>query len=208
MNKRILLSSMSIFASLALVTGATFAFFSDSGTSSGNVFGAGTMDIQLDDANETTPVDNITATFNVPSMVPGQSEAQEVSLHNAGSVNIAEIALGLTSTNTDAGLTSNLRDVLNMQVVAGGTKSVNTCTGGTDVTSAIDLAVGDNATPLTMQEFTGDTYDSLPIALAAAGPDDKVCVVVTMQSTASDAYQGDSATASFVFTAHQDLSQI
>lgn len=207
MNKRIVLSSVSIFASLALVTGATFAFFSDSGTSSGNVFGAGTLDLQLDDTNDPFAND-ITATFNVSDMAPGDSAAQEISLHNEGSVDIAEIAMGLTSTNVDPDADpSDLRDVLDMEVRAGGSKSGDVCTGGTDVTGAIDAVVGNGGVPLTMAEFTGDTYDSLPIALPAAGADSQVCISVAMQSTAGDIYQGDSATASFVFTAHQDVSQ-
>lgn len=48
MNKRIVLSSMSIFASLALVVGATFAFFTDSETSQDNAFAAGELDLQVD----------------------------------------------------------------------------------------------------------------------------------------------------------------
>ena len=54
MNKRLLLSLASLAASSALVVGATFAFFSDSGTSNDNVFSAGTLDLKLsDDTPET-----------------------------------------------------------------------------------------------------------------------------------------------------------
>lgn len=48
MNKRILLSSLSILASAAIVAGATFAFFSDSETSAGNTFTAGGLDLKID----------------------------------------------------------------------------------------------------------------------------------------------------------------
>src|SRR5688572_21468959 len=50
-NKRIALRSVSIVASLALVAGATFAFFSDTETSSGNTFTAGQLDLKVNDVD-------------------------------------------------------------------------------------------------------------------------------------------------------------
>lgn len=47
-NSRILLSAASIALAAALVVGATFAFFSDSETSTGNTFTAGTLDLKVD----------------------------------------------------------------------------------------------------------------------------------------------------------------
>ena len=46
-NSKILLSVASIAAAAALVVGATFAFFSDTETSSGNTFAAGTLDLKV-----------------------------------------------------------------------------------------------------------------------------------------------------------------
>lgn len=48
MNRRIVLSSLSIFASAALIAGATFAFFTDEEKSSGNVFAAGSLNLKVD----------------------------------------------------------------------------------------------------------------------------------------------------------------
>lgn len=48
LNSRILLSLASIAAAGALIVGATFAFFSDSETSTGNTFAAGTLDLKVD----------------------------------------------------------------------------------------------------------------------------------------------------------------
>src|SRR3990167_4747947 len=47
-NSKILLSVASIAAAAALVIGATFAFFSDTETSTGNTFTAGTLDLKVD----------------------------------------------------------------------------------------------------------------------------------------------------------------
>ena len=48
LNTKILLSGATILAAAALVIGATFAFFSDSETSTGNTFAAGDLDLQID----------------------------------------------------------------------------------------------------------------------------------------------------------------
>ena len=195
-------------AALVLVGSATYAYFTDTATSSNNSFGAGTMKLQLDNDGQNF-FDDVSATFNVTDFSPNESAAQEISLHNAATVDIAEIALGLTSTNFDPADPddSDLRNVLLLTIVPGGTASAGDCTGGSNITTAIDTAVGNGDSTLTMMEFTGDTYDSLPTPLPAGGFDDKVCIRVTMDPTASDVYQGDSANASFVFTAHQDSSQ-
>ncbi len=47
-NSKILLSGAAIFAAVALIIGATFAFFSDTETSEGNTFTAGALDLKVD----------------------------------------------------------------------------------------------------------------------------------------------------------------
>jgi predicted ribosomally synthesized peptide with SipW-like signal peptide len=47
LNKKIITSSMSIIAALSLMTGATFAFFTDSASSTGNTFTTGNADLQI-----------------------------------------------------------------------------------------------------------------------------------------------------------------
>lgn len=209
MSRKILISGLSIIATLGIVGAATFAYFSDVAQSTNNVFGAGTMNLQLNGTNE-----NISSTFNLPSMSPGDTAAQVISLHNAGTTDIAEVALGLTSTNNDPDDPDNsdLRSVLLMKVVEGGTSIAGpngtVCDGSGDVTNSVDGQVGDNSTPLTMTEFTGDTYNALAIPLLAGGADDQVCLEVGLDATnTTDIYQGDSANATFVFTAFQDISQ-
>lgn len=48
MNTKIVLSGLSILASLAIMGAATFAFFSDSETSEDNVFTSGSLDLKVD----------------------------------------------------------------------------------------------------------------------------------------------------------------
>lgn len=54
-NKKIAISTISILTSLMLMGGATFAFFSDSATSTGNTFSTGSADVQI--AEDVPPAD-------------------------------------------------------------------------------------------------------------------------------------------------------
>jgi len=79
MNKRILLSVMTIGVVLAMVGGATRALFSDTETSVGNTFSAGTIDISVDDQNPWT--DN----FELVDMKPCYTDYINFTIKNVGS---------------------------------------------------------------------------------------------------------------------------
>src|SRR6188472_2650854 len=98
MNKKIAASAMSILASLAIMSGSTFAFFSSSATSTANIFAAGTLELLIDDNNEATPAATVTASFGGTNMVPGSSKSGFVSLHNDGSIAISEVKFDSTQT--------------------------------------------------------------------------------------------------------------
>lgn len=208
-NTRISLSLLSILAASAMMAGATFAFFSDVATSTNNQFGASTMDIQLSNDGSTFGND-VTQTFNVPALMPGASRTQTLTFKNNGTTDIAEIAMKLDATAVDAGSNgSDLRNALFVRVfensVADGTNT--SCTGGSEVTAAIDLAVGNNSGTLQMSEFNGDTYDSLNLPILVGGANKTACVMITLDPAATDIYQGDTANAILSFIAHQDTSQ-
>src|SRR3989338_7080590 len=92
MNKRIVFSALSIFASAAFVVGATFAFFSDSETSSGNVFAAGEIDLQGGNdawyngepqSGSSWPLKDLNSDdlfFNYSDLKPGDWEEDTISL--------------------------------------------------------------------------------------------------------------------------------
>ena len=202
MNKRILLSSISLFSSLALVTGATFAFFSDVGTSTDNVFAAGNLNLQLDDVNETTAVESVTASFAGTNLAPGQTtDLGFVSLHNGGTLNIAEIELA--ADRTDANV-NTLPSVLNMTIKTG---SNQTCINNpVDRTADVAAGVGNGVGPVTLQELIDTSgFDALP----GITPTETyfVCMAATMDSAAGNEFEGASATIDFLFTANQDASQ-
>ena len=82
--KKILFAVMAVVLCLGLM-GAAFAYFSDTETSSGNTFTAGTLDLVLSDDDE-TDLDGVTATWMSPvGWAPGDTETATLTMKNVGS---------------------------------------------------------------------------------------------------------------------------
>jgi len=121
MNKRILLSVMTIGVVLAMVGGATRALFSDTEVSSGNTFSAGTIDISVGDAPWTDG-------YTLSEMKPCYTDYINFTIHNDGN-NPANIWKTLKNFVTDPGVMSEPECV-----AEGGTwVDGDGCTGGTPV---------------------------------------------------------------------------
>jgi len=117
--KKILGLSVAALMVMGLVGGGTWAYFSDTETSTNNVFSAGTIDLSLNGANSDVTV------FTVGNMAPGATGNGNVSLRNIGSLpaNLTVIvgtvasaestgyqgtaASGTTTTLVDTNLTGN-----------------------------------------------------------------------------------------------------
>lgn len=80
--KRIILGVFAIFLVVALAAGATIAQFSDTETSNGNTFTAGSLDLTVDGNNGVN-----TLKFTVSNLVPGNQRIYTWTLHNSGSIN-------------------------------------------------------------------------------------------------------------------------
>lgn len=97
-NSRILLSVASIAAAGALIIGATFAFFSDTATSSDNSFSTGILDLKIRDNNEGFS-DAVTASTVANNMIPGGTPTESyVCFKNTGDYDIQEIILAMSAT--------------------------------------------------------------------------------------------------------------
>ena len=192
LNKKIALSAMSILASLALLGGATFAFFSSAGTSTDNVFGTGTLTLLLDDVDDTTPAATIDASFGDSSMAPGETTSGFISMHNDGSIDIAEVNLGATETVSS---TPDLAEKLN--ITSAEIDTVSTCDDDpVDVSSSFT----------TLAALNSADFD-LPSSDIAAGATKYLCMTFELDEGTDDTYQGKSITETFTFIGHQDLSQ-
>lgn len=93
--KNIIKSLLVVVAVAAIAGGATWAYFSDSETSTGNTFTAGTATIALDgDAS------NGAAYFTAANMKPGDTVTKYVAVKNTGSINLLFRAYVNATTNT------------------------------------------------------------------------------------------------------------
>lgn len=76
-----LAAAVLVVGATSMITGyATFAFFSDTGLASDNVFQAGTIDMKTGDQDSTT------STIGAPNFAPGDVESGTVELTNDGSI--------------------------------------------------------------------------------------------------------------------------
>lgn len=96
LNKRIAVGFMSIAGALAIAGGATFAYFSDAVSSTGNTFSSGTLDIQIRDENQGFG-DAVTASAVVEGLYPGGDEyVSYLCFRNSGNTPIQEILTKMT----------------------------------------------------------------------------------------------------------------
>jgi len=72
---------MTLVLVIGLVGAGAFAYFSDTETSTGNSFTAGTLDLKVDNAD-----DPIVAKITVAYMKPGDTGSVEISVKNDGSI--------------------------------------------------------------------------------------------------------------------------
>jgi hypothetical protein len=81
--------------------GAAFASFQDTGTSTGNTFTAGTLDLKLTDDNEGL-ADGVTSSWTMSNMTPGLSSVTNgVTLKNTGSVAANHVKISFVNTIQD-----------------------------------------------------------------------------------------------------------
>lgn len=108
MKKKIALSFLVMALMMALVGGATFAWFTDSETVTGNSFATGTLVVGLDN---TSPLAG-------SNLAPGSSISKSGSIQNTGSLD-AYYRVTLTSTNdpTLKGMAGTLSDKIQCTVV-------------------------------------------------------------------------------------------
>lgn len=90
-KKQLGIGVMSAALGIALIGGGTFAYFSDSETTS-NTFAAGTLDL----------IANPTEIINIDNIKPGDSMIRDFELQNNGSLDIDKVLLSTNYTVNDA----------------------------------------------------------------------------------------------------------
>jgi predicted ribosomally synthesized peptide with SipW-like signal peptide len=131
--KKILLSLLTVALVSSSAVGATQAYFSDTETSTGNTFAAGSLDLAVDENNGLN-----TVKFTVANMRPGNQPKATYTLNNVGSLNgyldlenisVSSNENGCLEPETDAGDANcdnpglgqgELQDVVNMRLFLDG----------------------------------------------------------------------------------------
>ncbi len=190
-NSRILLSAASIAAAGALVIGATFAYFSDSGTSNDNVFATGTLILKLSDANETEQ-DNVIASFGGTNLKPGDSVTGQLNLKNTGTISANHAEVAVVNTNSDT--TNPLDKVLEITTLNYDGLSVLSQVTDANTNGWIDL-----------DDLKASGLDNL--ALTNLNTNHPLDLTVKFRSDAGDVYQGDNVDSDWTITLNQDVLQ-
>ena len=203
-TKRALLASvLSVVVCAAMLVGSTFAWFTDSVTSAGNIIKSGNLKVALEWANGTEALDTATwqdastgAIFNYDLWEPGYTEARHVRISNKGN-----LALKYEIRIVANGEVSKLAEAIDVYYVKDG-KQITSRTGLTDENKIGTLSqvlanpyaakghilAGDNAADvatiaLKMQESAGNEYQNLSI-----GTDFSIQLVATQYTSEKDSF--------------------
>ena len=193
-KRALLLSALSLLMCVSMLIGSTFAWFTDSVTSSGNIIKSGTLDVTMEWKDATTTGAQQTykdasagAIFNYDLWEPGYVEAKNIKISNVGT-----LALKYNLNIAANGEVSELADVIDVYFAEGEHTLANR-----------------EMTELTWVGTLSDILDGMPANMAGdlkANTADTVTIALKMQETAGNEYQGLSIGSDFkvVLMATQD----
>jgi predicted ribosomally synthesized peptide with SipW-like signal peptide len=215
--KKIIGLSIAAVIILALVSGATLAFFSDTEVSSNNQFSAGTLNLKLSDADQ-TDVDGVTASFGGSNLAPGDSVGPStITLKNTGTLTADHVDIKFQNTvidnpTYDAGdLGANITDMSTVLTVSalsyGATDLLSKTTGIFDNTyiRAADTA-GNGDGIITLNELKDVIIQGLT-APAADNGTVVFSITVSIPASVGNGIQGDLVNVTVTFGLFQDVSQ-
>lgn len=202
-TKRTLVASvMSLVLCMAMLIGTTFAWFTDSVTSTSNIIKSGTLDVTMEWADGTTNPDNTIwkdagegAIFNYDLWEPGYTEVRHIKIENQGT-----LALKYQLSIIANGEVSELTDVIDVYYLdpakqvsertdLSADMKIGTLTqvlAAIDTTASGNLEAGQNHTitlAFKMQETAGNEYQNKSI-----GSDFRVILSATQLELESDSF--------------------
>ena len=211
MNKKILLSIMAIGLIAMLAGTGIYALFNDTETSTGNTFTAGTLDLKVNDHDEPTYGDGVSATWTLSNMKPGDTVGpRSVNLMNFGTVEGDHLEIRCTNQVDDPpGPESDTEELTTdmdkaMEIIGLTYDMNNLLSTLTDLNGngIIDLDDFENWN-------SGEGFDNLtPIPAANQVSFTTFTMQLLFHPTLADNdYQGDILTTTITFTLNQDSSQ-
>lgn len=112
--KKIVLSALVIVLAIGLVGGGAFAYLSDTETSTGNTFTAGTMDLKIWGGNPGWGDVGPVGEWEMSNMAPGAATATDsgrVDLRHAGTISAHHLEVGCSYTATEGAPTGDMDTV-------------------------------------------------------------------------------------------------
>lgn len=199
-TKRALLASiLSVALCCAMLIGSTFAWFTDSVTSTGNIIKSGTLDVTMQWANGTEALNSVEwkdasegAIFDYDLWEPGYTEVRHVRISNIGSLALKyEVRIAAT------GEVSELADVIDVYYIKDGAQ----ITDRTQLNDANKIG--------TLAQVLANPYAAKGNLLGKEGEtvdSDIATIALKMQESAGNEYQGLSIGSEFavVIVATQD----
>ena len=193
-KRALLMSGLALLMCVSMLIGSTFAWFTDSVTSSGNIIKSGTLKVTMEwkdatatGAQQTYKDASAGAIFNYDLWEPGYVEAKNIKISNVGT-----LALKYNLNIAANGKVSELADVIDVYFAEG------------EYTLA-----SREMTELTKVGTLSDILDGMPANMAGdlkANTADTVTIALKMQEDAGNKYQGLSIGSDFsvVLMATQD----
>ena len=186
---------------MGLVGGGTWAYFSDTETSAGNVLVSGTLDLGLSNSASATPDGSVTETWDVSTAgdwAPGDTVEATLYVYNGGTIDMTGLTVALSYT-----------------AVVDGTPTGVTAPGGdTDLLDkmieATTVEWGPTGTLVAVANWDLEALDTIA-ALAAedlgtldAGEENELHIIFTFDPTATNGCQGDTLTMTLTFNSTQE----
>jgi spore coat-associated protein N len=183
--KKILGLTVAALLVMGLVGGGTWAYFSDTEETTGNIFSAGTIDLGLDNNPNQDPTGSTTATFGATALAPGSAAGSgTLYVNNEGSIDMSHVYISFSLTSYTEATPTSVDD-----------HNLNT---GTDNLTNMIIAttVTWNSNPVAT--LVGKSIEEL-IALGPtdlgnlnAGVEQALQITWTFSDTATNGCQGDS----------------
>ncbi|MBQ4137716.1 MAG: hypothetical protein IJD67_06355 [Clostridia bacterium] len=204
-KRTLFLSVVSMFLCVAMLAGTTFAWFTDSVESTGNIIKTGTLEVTMEWADGTKAVPAVDsaewtdasagAIFNWDKWEPGYTEVRHIKIANEGN-----LALKYQISIVPTGTVSKLADVIDVyyadpavQVAertaltsANRLATLTEAIAGMGTSASGNLAAGEKHTvtiALKMQESAGNEYQN-----KAIGSDFKIRLLATQLTRESDSF--------------------
>jgi len=169
-NKKIAFSAMSILASLAIMGGATFAYFTSSQSVSGNTIATGTMNFQgiISDTSGISTGDS--GKFSTSSLLPGESLVRCLWVKNTGTV-AGRYKIYATAESGDTSLGNLLTISATLNPTSGNCSGLSNPFGGGTLYGPGDLAKGDwQNVPSRGSFLSSDPTTGTPFKILSAEP--------------------------------------